>query len=170
MSMFSDDHLKAAEKVLSRCRDLGFHLVTAESCTGGLICGCLTEIAGSSDVVDRSFVTYSNQAKMDLLGVPADMLEVNGAVSEQVARAMAEGALERSGAEIAIAVTGIAGPTGGSPGKPVGLVHMACARREQITLHERCSFGDQGRSTVRNLTVLSALELVLQQLEKPAVA
>ena len=168
--MFSEDLLTGAERVLDACRGLGMTLVTVESCTGGLIAGCLTEIAGSSDVVDRGFVTYSNQAKIDLVNVPADMIEVNGAVSEQVARAMAEGALERTDADIAIAVTGVAGPGGGSEDKPVGLVHIACARREQITLHQRCSFGDQGRMKIRELTVLSALELAQRQLGKPAVA
>lgn len=168
--MFSTEITDRAITVLSRCRDLGAHLATAESCTGGLIAGALTEIAGSSDVVDRGFVTYSNQAKIDLLGVPADMLEVNGAVSEQVARAMAEGALERANAGVAIAVTGIAGPGGGSADKPVGLVHIACARVEQQTLHHRCLFGDAGRSKVRELTVLAALGLVLQQLDQPSLA
>lgn len=162
--MIPSDAIALAEEALARCRDLGLHLATAESCTGGLIAGCLTEIAGSSDVVGYGFVTYSNEAKQDVLSVPAEMLRVNGAVSEQVARAMAEGALERAGADIAVAVTGIAGPGGGSEEKPVGLVHMACARAGQPTLHERCLFGDQGRSKVRELTVVSALRLVHRQL------
>ena len=163
--MFPSDAIALAEAVLSRCRDLGFQFTTAESCTGGLIAGCLTEIAGSSDVIGYGFVTYSNDAKQDVLSVPEDMLRINGAVSEQVARAMAEGARERAGADIAVAVTGIAGPGGGSEEKPVGLVHMACARAGQPTLHERCLFGDKGRSKVRELTVVSALQLALRQLE-----
>ena len=168
--MFPPELISLAEEVLDKCRGLGLRLVTAESCTGGLIVGCLTEIAGSSDVIDYAFVTYSNGAKMDVLNVPADMLEVNGAVSEQVARAMAEGALERTGADIAISVTVIAGPGGGTAEKPVGLVHMACARSGELTLHQRCLFGDVGRGKVRELTVLSALELTLQQLGTPLAA
>ena len=168
--MFSDDLLAQARAVLERCREVGMTLATAESCTGGLIAGCLTEIAGSSDVVDRGYVTYSNEAKMDLLRVPGDMLEENGAVSEQVARAMAEGALEQSETDLAVAVTGVAGPGGGSDEKPVGLVHIACARKEQQTLHLRCSFGDQGRGKIRELTVRSALELVMKQLGQSTLA
>jgi nicotinamide-nucleotide amidase len=168
--MFTDRALDLAERVLAGCRASGFTLVTAESCTGGLIAGCLTEIAGSSDVIDCGFVTYSNAAKQRILGVPPDMLAVNGAVSEQVARAMAEGARDRTGCDIAIAVTGIAGPGGGTAEKPVGLVHIACARREQPTLHQRYSFGDQGRAVVRQLTVRSALELVAKQLEGAMLA
>jgi len=168
--MFSTDIVDRATAVLARCRELGVHLVTAESCTGGLIAGALTEIAGSSDVVDCGFVTYSNGAKIDLLKVPADMLDQHGAVSEQVARAMAEGAMERAHASAAIAVTGIAGPGGGSADKPVGLVHIACARAEQHTLHQRCLFRDVGRARVRELTVLAALDLVLQHLQQPSLA
>ena len=170
MSMFPAELVTRAASVLERCRELGFALATAESCTGGLIAACLTEVPGSSDVIDRGYVTYSNEAKMALLGVPADMLEVNGAVSEQVARAMAEGALESAGADVAVAVTGVAGPGGGSEEKPVGLVHIACARTGTPTLHLRCAFGDQGRAKVRELTVLSALELIEEQLGTPPVA
>lgn len=168
--MFSTEIIDRATTVLARCRELGVLLATAESCTGGLIAGALTEIAGSSDVVDRGFVTYSNDAKMALLKVPGDILDVHGAVSEQVARAMAEGALEGAKAGVAVAVTGIAGPGGGSADKPVGLVHIACARTEQHTLHQRCLFGDVGRSRVRELTVLAALDLVLQQLQQSSFA
>lgn len=168
--MFSTEMISAAGAVLDKCRSVGAHLVTAESCTGGLVAGCLTEIAGSSDVVDRGFVTYSNAAKMDLLGVAAEMLEEHGAVSEQVAREMAEGALRKSGAGIALAVTGIAGPGGGSAEKPVGLVHIACARAGQPTVHRRCAFGDLGRSEIRRLSVLNALELALEQLDVPMQA
>ncbi len=118
-----------AEEVLTAARQAGLKLATAESCTGGLVAGALTDIAGSSDVVERGFVTYSNQAKCDLLGVPVELLIAHGAVSEPVARAMAEGAVAHSAADVAVAVTGIAGPGGGTATKPVGLVHLACARK-----------------------------------------
>ena len=121
------DLYSLAEATLAALRARGWMVVTAESCTGGLIAGALTEIAGSSDVVDRGFVTYSNAAKIEMLGVPAEMIAAHGAVSAEVARAMAEGALVRSRAQIAVAVTGIAGPGGGSAGKPVGLVWFGCA-------------------------------------------
>jgi nicotinamide-nucleotide amidase len=168
--MFNDRALHLAERVLEGCRAYGFTIVTAESCTGGLVAGCLTEIPGSSEVLDCGFVTYSNEAKKTLLGVPADTLEAHGAVSEQVARAMAEGARERTGCAMSVAVTGIAGPGGGTRQKPVGLVHIATARREQPTLHRRCSFGDQGRMAIRQMTVVSALDLLLEQLRAPMVA
>ncbi len=169
--MFTPRDLKLAEAVLDRCRELGHTLATAESCTGGLISACLTEIAGSSDVLSCGFVTYSNGAKETWLRVPRNLLEERGAVSEQVARAMAEGAREVSGCDLAIAVTGVAGPGGGTKDKPVGLVHIACARREQATLHLKCWFSeDKGRSGIRELTVRSALELALAQLGKPMLA
>ena len=148
-----------AASLLALCRRRGLKLATAESCTGGLIIGCLTEIAGSSDVVDRGFITYSNAAKTEMIGVPAELIVRHGAVSEQVARAMAEGALAHSNADVAIAVTGIAGPGGATPGKPVGLVHVACARRGGVTQHVRHVFpGD--RAAVRFATVECALDLV----------
>jgi nicotinamide-nucleotide amidase len=155
-----NDALRAhAERVLAGCRARGLLLATAESCTGGLVIGCLTEIAGSSDVVERGFVTYSNAAKTELLGVPAALIARHGAVSEPVALAMAEGALKRSNAHLAVSVTGIAGPGGGTPAKPVGLVHLACARRGCAALHERAVFpGDRG--AVRAATVAAALALV----------
>ena len=161
--MFPKPVRKLAEQVLQAARQGGLKIATAESCTGGLIAGALTEIAGSSDVVDRGFVTYSNQAKCDLLGVSVEMLIAHGAVSEPVARAMAEGALARSGADIAVSVTGIAGPGGGSATKPVGLVHLACARKDHETLHERRIFtGDRG--AVRMSTVKAALKLIERSL------
>ena len=153
-----------AKKVLEQCRSQEIMLATAESCTGGLIVGSLTEIAGSSDVVDCGFVTYSNEAKMRILGVSETTLREVGAVSEAVAFAMAEGALLNSRAEISVAVTGVAGPGGGSVEKPVGLVHLACARHGRETLHREERFGDIGRSEVRTATVISALELLLEQL------
>src|SRR5262245_14878681 len=127
--MFPKPIRKLADDVLQAARSAGLKIATAESCTGGLVAGALTEIAGSSDVVERGFVTYSNQAKCDLLGVTIEMLIAHGAVSEEVARAMAEGAVANSGADVAVSVTGIAGPGGGTATKPVGLVHIACARK-----------------------------------------
>lgn len=149
-----------AKEVLDVCRSGGLKLATAESCTGGLIAAVLTSIAGSSDVVERGFVTYSNAAKTEMLGVPAGLIEDHGAVSEPVARAMAEGALVNSPADIAVAVTGVAGPGGGSDVKPVGLVHFACARRDNPTLHVRMLYGDVGRDEIRLASVRQAFALV----------
>ena len=134
-------------------------IVTAESCTGGLIASLLTEEAGASEVFERGFVTYSNQAKEDALGVPRDLLDAHGAVSAEVARAMALGALKHSKADLSVAVTGIAGPGGGTADKPVGLVHIAAARGEKI-IHRECRFGDIGRSAVRLASVEAALEML----------
>ena len=161
---FPADITERAERLLSLCRAEGLRIATAESCTGGLIAGCLTEIAGSSDVVDRGFVTYSNEAKRDLLGVPDDLLMRVGAVSEEVARAMAAGALARSDAALAVAVTGIAGPGGGTAAKPVGLVHHACAGPSAAVLHRRAVYpGDRG--AVRLATVATALDMLLDCVE-----
>jgi nicotinamide-nucleotide amidase len=135
-------------------------LATAESCTGGLIAAVLTEVAGSSDVFERGFVTYSNAAKTDLLGVPAGLIEQHGAVSEAVARAMAAGALEHSRADLAVSVTGVAGPGGGTVLKPVGLVHLAAARRGGPVIHREIRTGDIGRREVRRASVSEAFALV----------
>ena len=141
-------------------------LATAESCTGGLITACLTEVAGSSDVVDRGFVTYSNAAKNEMLGVPLAMIDEHGAVSAPVARAMAEGALARSGASITVAVTGVAGPGGGSTDKPVGLVHFGCAGNDGETMHAKHVFpGD--RAAVRLATVRAAMEMIRRRVSRP---
>uniref|UniRef100_UPI0038D1C6A5 CinA family protein n=1 Tax=Oleomonas cavernae TaxID=2320859 RepID=UPI0038D1C6A5 len=148
----------------------GWLIATAESCTGGLIAGLLTEIAGSSIAVDRGFVTYSNEAKMEMLGVPAALLDAYGAVSEPVARAMAEGALARSRAHVTVSVTGIAGPGGGSDAKPVGLVHFACARRDAPTVHIERRFGDIGRSPVRMATIDQAMQLLELAVAQPMTA
>ena len=157
--MFSSDLRELASLVLDDCRERHWMLATAESCTGGLIAGCLTAIAGSSAVVDRGFVTYSNEAKQDLIGVPASLIDTHGAVSEEVARAMAEGVLANSRADLAVSVTGIAGPGGGSADKPVGLVHIGAARRDGPRLHERHVFpGD--RDAIRMATVAAALRLI----------
>ncbi|HZQ40419.1 MAG TPA: CinA family protein [Rhizomicrobium sp.] len=158
--MFDPALLARAEKLLADARLKGLKIATAESCTGGLVAALLTEIAGSSDVFERGFVTYSNRAKQDLLGVPAAMIRQHGAVSEPVARAMAEGAIRNSGAQLAIAITGIAGPGGGSDEKPVGLVHITAARAGEATLHRECRFGDIGRSAVRLKSVETALEML----------
>ena len=149
-----------AKLLLDALREQGLKLVCAESCTGGLICACLTEIPGSSDIVERGFVTYSNAAKSEVLDVPEAMIETHGAVSEEVAGAMAQGALDHSRADIAVAVTGIAGPGGGSEEKPVGLVFIAAARRDARLVHMRCRFGDIGRGAVRERTVDEAFKLV----------
>jgi nicotinamide-nucleotide amidase len=151
--------LAQAEALLARCRASGVKVATAESCTGGLIAAALTAIAGSSEVVDRGFVTYSNEAKTALVGVPAEMIAAHGAVSEPVARRMAEGALAGSLADIAVSVTGVAGPGGGSAEKPVGLVWIGCARKGRATVAERHVFGGD-RSSVRAQTVVRALGLV----------
>ena len=157
--MFSADLLNEAEKLLAEARARGLKIATAESCTGGLIAGLLTEIAGSSDVVERGFVTYSNDAKEELLGVSREVLASHGAVSAEVARAMALGALKHARADIAVAVTGIAGPAGGTRQKPVGLVYLAAARDDQVIARE-CRFGDVGRGAVRLKSVEAALEML----------
>ncbi len=137
-------------------------LSMAESCTGGLIAGALTDISGSSAVVDRGFVTYTNDAKMEMLGVTAATLEAYGAVSRQTALQMAHGALFRSKAEFSVAVTGIAGPGGGTSEKPVGLVHLAAQRRSGRIIHRQMLYGDIGRDNVRLATVRTALEMLLE--------
>ncbi|MFG1202858.1 nicotinamide-nucleotide amidohydrolase family protein [Xanthobacter aminoxidans] len=149
-----------AVAVLDAFRARGWTLATAESCTGGLVAGALTEVPGSSDVVDRGFVTYSNAAKMAMIGVPEATLAAHGAVSEATARAMAEGALKTAGVDAAVAITGVAGPGGGSAAKPVGLVHFACARRDGNVIHREKRFGEIGRAEVRRLSVLEALDLL----------
>jgi nicotinamide-nucleotide amidase len=162
----SDDRIRAlAETVLARCREKKLMIATAESCTGGMIAGALTDIAGSSDVVERGFVTYSNRAKTEMLGVPAALIGRHGAVSAEVARAMASGALEHAPVELAVAVTGIAGPGGGSADKPVGLVHLATARRGEELQSEHHVFpGD--RDAIRRATVERALELLIAAAEQ----
>lgn len=153
--------------MLDACRAAGVMLATAESCTGGLVIGALTEIPGSSAIVDRGFVTYSYDAKSEMLGVPPAMIAEHGAVSEPVARAMAEGALARSRAQLAIAVTGVAGPGSDSQAKPAGLVHFAVAQTGRGVIHERREYGDIGRDAVRRATVMTALDLILERLAAP---
>ena len=153
-----------AAALLDAYKAKGLKIATAESCTGGLVAALLTEISGSSAVVERGFVTYSNEAKTDLVGVPADLIAAHGAVSEPVARAMAEGALAHSRADVTVGITGVAGPTGGTATKPVGLVHFGLARKGVATLHLERRYGDLGRETVRRRAVEDALSLLEQAL------
>jgi nicotinamide-nucleotide amidase len=149
-----------ATALLQACRARGWMVATAESCTGGLVAALLTEIPGSSDVVERGFVTYSNEAKSEMLGVSAAVIAGQGAVSQPVARAMAEGALAHSRAQVAVSITGIAGPGGGSAAKPVGLVHFGLAVRDRPTEHLERRYGDLGRVQVRARAVEDALALL----------
>ncbi|HSD92623.1 MAG TPA: CinA family protein [Methyloceanibacter sp.] len=154
------DILSLAVDLLSVCRDRGELIATAESCTGGLLAATMTAIPGCSDCFERGFVTYSNASKSEMLGVPYWLIEKHGAVSEDVARAMAGGALTHSQASLAVAVTGIAGPDGGTPEKPVGLVHFAAGRRDGPVASETVLFGDLGRTEVQRRSVAQALKLL----------
>jgi nicotinamide-nucleotide amidase len=157
--------LNARAAALLKAYEAGrLRIATAESCTGGLVAALLTEIAGSSAVVERGFVTYSNDAKTELIGVPVDLIAAHGAVSEPVARAMAEGALSRSRADVAVAITGIAGPGGATATKPVGLVHFGLARKGAPTVHLERRYGDLGRENVRRRAVEDAVGLLEQAL------
>lgn len=160
--MFPAKLTNLARMTLAAAREKNLTMATAESCTGGLIAAVLTDIPGSSDVFDRGFVTYSNNAKRDLLGVPGDLIADLGAVSEPVARAMAEGAVVMGDVDVAVAVTGVAGPGGGTPMKPVGLVHIACARKGENIIHNVFRFGDTGRSNIRLKTSEEALQMMLR--------
>jgi nicotinamide-nucleotide amidase len=164
--MIDEELQAAARRVLEACRAKNLKLALAESCTGGLVAAAVTEIAGSSDVFDRAFVPYSNAAKQTMLGVPAAVLESNGAVSRETAEAMAAGALERSGADLSAAVTGVAGPGGGTAEKPIGLVHFAAARRGGRLVHRERRYGDLGRAEIRRRSVLEALAM-LEELASP---
>jgi nicotinamide-nucleotide amidase len=167
--MADEETQRAAEALLAACKAKRLMLATAESCTGGLVVGALTEIAGSSAVVDRGFVTYTNEAKQEMLGVPADTLTQHGAVSRETAEAMAKGVLARAPADLAVSITGIAGPGGGSAAKPVGLVHFAAAARGGRLIHREQRYGDIGRAEVRRQSVLQALSMLseLAASEKP---
>ncbi len=154
-----------ARAVLSACETRGIMLATAESCTGGMIAAALTDIAGSSSVVDRGFVTYSNEAKMEMLGVSSETLAAHGAVSQETALEMASGALARSRAGVAVAVTGIAGPDGGSAEKPVGLVWFGLALKGRAPLAQSHVFAGRDRAGVRAATVEAALDMVLAALK-----
>jgi nicotinamide-nucleotide amidase len=152
-----------AADLVRRLTDVGLKIVTAESCTGGMVAAALTDIAGSSNVFDRGFITYSNDAKVEMLGVDHALILAHGAVSAEVAQAMAEGALKHSRAQIAVSITGIAGPGGGSVLKPVGLVHFACIKADQMVCVKKW-FGDLGRDQVRQAAVQEALQLVMRLL------
>lgn len=160
MSLFPPDIEETAAKIIADFTAKHLMVVTAESCTGGLIAGALTEIAGSSAVVDRGLVTYTNEAKADILGVSTDTLKNFGAVSRETALEMAAGALKASQAQVSVAVTGIAGPGGGSATKPVGLVHLAASNRQGKILHREMQYGDIGRSEVRLATLRTAFEML----------
>ncbi len=162
MSLWPKDIEEAARKIVADFTERGLLIATAESCTAGLIAGAITEISGSSSVFDRGFVTYSNEAKREMIGVANATLKAHGAVSRPTAIEMAEGAIGNSGANISVAVTGIAGPGGGTDEKPVGLVHLAAARRGHETLHREMRYGDIGRSAVRLATVRTALEMLIE--------
>lgn len=161
MNLFPADIEAAAARIIAEFSAGGLTLATAESCTGGLIIGALTEISGSSSVVDRGFITYSNQAKIDLLGVQPETLERFGAVSRQTALEMVDGALRQAGSDLAVAVTGIAGPGGGSADKPVGLVHLAAGSAKGKRLHREMRYGELGRSGIRLATVRTALQMLI---------
>jgi nicotinamide-nucleotide amidase len=158
--MAEQELIEAARALIDLCRARKLTIATAESCTGGLVAATLTEIPGSSDVFDRGFVTYSNAAKEAMLGVPADVLASFGAVSRATAEAMACGALARAGVDLTVAITGIAGPGGALPGKPVGLVHFAAASRGGRLSHAERQFGDIGRAPVRLASVAVALAML----------
>ena len=164
--MAEQDLSEPARELLDLCRAKALTIAAAESCTGGLLAATLTEIPGSSDVFDRGFVTYSNDAKTAMLGVPAELLETFGAVSRETAQAMASGALANASADLAVAITGIAGPGGAMPGKPVGLVHFAAASRGGVIRHQARQFGDIGRGPVRRESVLQALAMLRELAEQ----
>jgi nicotinamide-nucleotide amidase len=158
--MFSPEHSQLAIRTLNHLRASKRRCVTAESCTGGLVAALLTSVPGSSDVVERGFVTYSNEAKIELLGVPVDIIAGHGAVSAQTAEAMARGALTHSRADVAVSITGVAGPGGGSAEKPVGLVFLAVASAKGCNVVEM-RFGALSRDEIRTRSVVKALEMML---------
>lgn len=163
--LFDDILMQKAETLLAQCRARSWRVSAAESCTGGLLAALLTEIPGSSAVIGRSFITYSNRAKHEILGVPVEVLQSEGAVSEAVVRAMAEGVLERTTAHLTIGISGVAGPGGGTPEKPAGFVCMATAT-EGGTMHATRRFGDIGRTAVRLATIDNALDMMLARLQE----
>lgn len=165
--MAGSDARALSRALLDLCRSRKLTIATAESCTGGLVAGALTEIPGSSDVIDRGFVTYSNDAKRKMLGVKATTLESFGAVSKETAIQMAVGALEEADVDLAVSITGIAGPGGATPGKPVGLVHFAVAARDGRIVDKEFRFGAIGRSAVRQRSVLEALRMLMELARGP---
>jgi nicotinamide-nucleotide amidase len=158
--MADQELAERAAVLLDLCRDRRLKIATAESCTGGLVAATLTEIAGSSDVLDRAFVTYSNAAKQAMLDVPTATLEQFGAVSRQTAEAMAKGALAHAPVDLSVSITGIAGPGGATADKPVGLVHFAAATRSGRLVHQECHYGDIGRAQIRRASVIQALKML----------
>ena len=157
--MLNETIIQSATETIEACKSAGLMIATVESCTGGLVSGALTAVPGSSDVVERGFVTYSNEAKNELVGVPLQLIEAYGAVSAEVARAMAQGGVERSNAQIAVSITGIAGPSGGTETKPVGLVHFGCFRKGgEVALYHEIYDGD--RDAVRQASILQALAMI----------
>ena len=167
--MSGSDIRALSRSLLDLCRMRKLTIATAESCTGGLVAGALTDIPGSSDVIDRGFVTYSNDAKRVMLGVNATTLATFGAVSKETATQMAVGALERASVDLAVAITGLAGPGGATPGKPVGLVHFAVAARDGRIVHREQRYGAIGRSAVRERSVVEALRMLLELARGPHV-
>jgi nicotinamide-nucleotide amidase len=165
--MGGSDTRALSRSLLDLCRMRKLTIATAESCTGGLVAAALTDIPGSSDVIDRGFVTYSNDAKRVMLGVRAITLSTFGAVSKETATAMAVGALEKAGVDLAVSITGIAGPGGATPGKPVGLVHLAVAARDGRIINRECRFGAIGRSSVRARSVVEALRMLMELARGP---
>jgi len=157
--VFNSETLALAEAVLAACRSRGWHLATAESCTGGLVAAALTAIPGASEVVERGFLTYSNKAKIELLGVPRETIAEHGAISAETAAAMARGAVARAGVDLAVSVTGIAGPGGGTPQKPVGLVYIGVASREGGARVERRVFAGD-RAEIRRAALVAALQML----------
>jgi nicotinamide-nucleotide amidase len=164
-SMSATQIFDRAETLLKETKARGYTIATAESCTGGLIAASLAAVPGASDSLDRGFVTYSNKAKNEMLGVPMALIDAHGAVSREVALAMVAGALANSPADIAVAVTGVAGPGGGTATKPVGLVHIAAARRGGGTLHDEKRFGAIGRHEIQTETVAAAFDLMTRVLD-----
>ncbi|MEE8516308.1 MAG: CinA family protein [Alphaproteobacteria bacterium] len=160
--MFPKELIDQTKALVETCRDAGLMIGTAESCTGGLLAACLTEIPGASQVFERGFVTYTNTAKVDMLGIPEALIRDHGAVSEEIARAMAEGVLSRVNADLSASITGIAGPGGATPAKPVGLVHMASIRRGGEMLQERHVFSGS-RNEVRLAAVTAAIAILTRQ-------
>jgi nicotinamide-nucleotide amidase len=158
--VFPPDILQSASRVIKALRTKSRKVTTAESCTGGLVAAAITSIAGSSDVFEFGFITYGDMAKADMIGVDPALIKRHGAVSVEVAQAMAEGALATAAADLALSITGIAGPGGGSPAKPVGLVFVGCAVRGAATLVQRYEFGDIGRDEVRLASVRASLKLL----------
>ena len=163
--MFDREVIFEIKDTLDMAREKGFMIATAESCTGGLIAAALTSVAGSSDVVERGFVTYSNDAKIEMLGVDEDLIRLHGAVSEHVARAMCEGALKNSHANLTVSVTGVAGPGGGTEEKPVGTVHFGVTSEDGVTNHALLQFGDLDRNEIQLKSVRAALSLLRGQMD-----